>query len=100
MGALIGVALVGAVVFLAISFHSYFVVIGACAVGSIAGWVLRSVFVSAEISRMQARMQHQVRRWQVETAQARSRAEQLARQLAAHTGVVSEEQHQSSEDDE
>jgi hypothetical protein len=93
MGALIGVALVGAVVFLAISFHSYFVVIGACAVGSIAGWVLRSVFVSAEISRMQARMQHQVRRWQVETAQ-------VARQLAAHTGVVSEEQHQSSEDDE
>ena len=73
--------------------------IACLATGSIAGWVLRSVFVDAEISRMQARMQRQIRRWQCETARARSRAEQLARQLAAHTGVIPE-QPRSSEDDE
>lgn len=70
------------------------------ATGCIVGWVLRSVFVNAEISRMQARMQRQIRRWQCETARARSRAEQLARQLAAHTGVFPEEQPWSSEEDE
>ena len=36
--------------------------IACLATGSIAGWVLRSVFVDAEISRMQARMQRQIRR--------------------------------------
>ena len=73
----------------------------ACLVtGCIVGWILRSVFVNAEISRMQVRMQRQIRRWQCETALARSRAEQLARQLAAHTGVIPEEQPRSSEDDE
>ena len=45
--------------------------IACLATGSIAGWVLRSVFVDAEISRMQARMQRQIRRWQCETARAR-----------------------------
>ena len=74
--------------------------IACLATGSIAGWVLRSVFVDAESSRMQARMQRQIRRWQCETARARSRAEQLARQLAAHTGVIPEEQPRSSENDE
>lgn len=70
------------------------------ATGCIVGWVVRSVFVDAEISRMQARMQRQIRRWQCETARARVRAEQLARQLAAHTGVILEEQPRSSQNDE
>lgn len=74
--------------------------IACLATGSIAGWVLRSVFVSAEVSRVQARMQRKVRHWQCETARARSRAEQLARQLAAHTGVMPGEQAWSPEDDE
>ena len=74
--------------------------IACIATGSMVGWVLRSVFVSAEISRVQARMQRKVRHWQCETARARSRAEWLARQLAAHTGVIPEEQSSSSEDDE
>ena len=73
--------------------------IACLATGSIVGWVLRSVFVSAEISRMQARMQRAIRHWQCETARARSRAERLARQLAAHTGVIPE-QPRSPEDDE
>ncbi len=64
----------------------------ACLVtGCIIGWVLRSVFVEAEISRMQTRMQRQVRRWQCEAARARARAEQLARQLAARTGEIADE---------
>jgi hypothetical protein len=74
--------------------------IACLATGSIAGWVLRSVFVEAEISRAQARMQRQIRRWQCETARARSCAERLARQLAAHTGVIPEEQPRRPEDDE
>ena len=75
------------------------IAIACLATGSIAGWVLRSIFVAAEISRLQARMQRKIRRWQCETAQARSRAEQLARHLAAHTGVMPEEQPWSTEDD-
>lgn len=74
--------------------------IACLATGSIAGWVLRSIFVDAEISRMQARTQRQIRRWQCETARARSRAEQLARQLAAQTGVIPEEHPLPPEDDE
>ncbi len=74
--------------------------IACLATGSIAGWVLRSVFVSAEVSHVQARMQRKVRHWQCETARARSRAEQLARQLAARTGVIPGEQAWSPEDDE
>jgi hypothetical protein len=49
---------------------------------------------------MQARTQRQIRRWQCETARARSRAEQLARQLAAQTGVIPEEHPLPPEDDE
>ena len=63
----------------------------ACLVtGFIAGWLVRSVFVMAEISRMQERMQRKVSHWQRETARARSIAEQLARQLAARTGHLSD----------
>ena len=74
--------------------------IACIATGSMAGCVLRSVFVSAEISRVQAQMQRKIRHWQCETARARSRAEWLARQLAAHTGEIPEEQTWSPEDDE
>ena len=63
----------------------------ACLVtGFITGWLVRSVFVMAEISRMQERMQRKVSHWQRETARARSIAEQLARQLAARTGHLSD----------
>jgi hypothetical protein len=73
----------------------------ACLVtGSIAGWVLRSMFVEAEISRMQVRMQRQIRRWQCETARARAHAEHLARQLAARTGVLPEDLPLFPEDDD
>jgi len=59
----------------------------ACLVtGLIAGWLLRSAFIRAEISRMRERMQQDVRYWRCETTRARSIADQLARQLAAHTG--------------
>ena len=54
--------------------------------GLIAGWLLRSAFIRAEISRMRERMQQEVNYWQHETTRARSIADQLARQLAAHTG--------------
>ncbi len=65
----------------------------ACLVtGFIAGWVLRSVFVMAEISRSQEQMQRKIRHWQYEAARARSIAEQLARQLAARTRLLPEEQ--------
>ena len=64
----------------------------ACLVtGFIAGWLLRSAFVMAEISRMQERMQRKVNHWQRETARARSVAERLARQLAARTGHLPDE---------
>jgi Flp pilus assembly protein TadB len=62
--------------------------------GAVAGWVLRSAFVMAEISRSQERMQRKVRYWQCETARARSIAAQLARQLAARDEFKSEDQNQ------
>jgi Na+/glutamate symporter len=67
------------------------VAIACLATGCIVGWVIRSIFVDAEISRMQTRMQRQVRRWQCEAARARARAEQLARQLAALTGSIDDD---------
>lgn len=66
--------------------------IGCLVVGFIVGWLLRSVFAMAEISRMQERMQRKISHWQRETARARSMADQLARQLAAHTGHLPGEQ--------
>ena len=72
----------------------------ACLVtGFIAGWLLRSVFVMAELSRLQERMQRKVSYWQRETARVRSIAEQLARQLAAHTGHFPDERDWPQEDD-
>jgi hypothetical protein len=67
--------------------------------GLIAGWLLRSVFIKAEISRMLERMQREVKYWQRETARARSTADQLARQLAAHIGHVPDHQDWSQDDD-
>lgn len=72
----------------------------ACLVtGLIAGWLLRSVFIKAEISRIGERMQQEVNHWQRETARAQSISDQLARQLAAHTGHVPDNQDWSQEDD-
>lgn len=70
----------------------------ACLVtGFIAGWLLRSAFVMAEISRMQERMQRKVSHWQRETARARAVSERLARQLAARTGHLPDEPDWSQE---
>jgi hypothetical protein len=48
-----------------------------------AGWLLRTVAVMAEISRAQEHMQAKVRYWQSEAIYARQLAERLARQLRA-----------------
>jgi hypothetical protein len=72
----------------------------ACLVtGFIAGWLLRSVFVMSEISRMQERMQRKINHWQRETTRARSIADQLARQLAAHTRRLPDNFDWQQEDD-
>jgi hypothetical protein len=68
-------------------------------VGFIAGWLLRSVFIAAEISRMQERLQRKIDYWQRETARARSIADGLARQLAAHTGHLPDEHDWPQGDD-
>lgn len=68
-------------------------------IGFIVGWVLRSVFVMAEISRFQERMLRKVHYWQCEAARARSIAEHLTRQLIARTGLMPEEQDLPPEDD-
>ena len=54
--------------------------------GLIAGWLLRSAFIRAEISRMLEPMRQEVNYWRRETTRARSIADQLARQLASYTG--------------
>jgi uncharacterized membrane protein YciS (DUF1049 family) len=59
--------------------------IAALVAGLVTGWLIRSVFVMAEISRSQERMQRKVRYWQGEAAHARSVADQLARELATAT---------------
>lgn len=51
--------------------------------GFITGWLLRTVFVLAQISWSQERMQRKVRYWQSEAAYARDVAAQLDRRLAA-----------------
>jgi hypothetical protein len=59
-------------------------VLAACFVtGLITGWLLRSVIVMAEASRLQEAMQNKIRYWQSETLHARHRAERLASQLRA-----------------
>ena len=72
----------------------------ACLVsGFVAGWLLRSIFIVAELSRMHEQMQRKINHWQRETARARSIAEQLARQLAARTGHLPDDQDWPQEDD-
>jgi hypothetical protein len=72
----------------------------ACLVtGLIAGWFLRSIFVTSEISRMQELMQRKISYWQRETARVRSIADQLALQLAAHTGQLPDHLDWPQEDD-
>ena len=54
--------------------------------GFIAAWLLRTIFVMAQISWSQERMQRKVRYWQGEAIHARAVAEQLRLQLAASAG--------------
>lgn len=54
--------------------------------GFAAGWLLRTIFVMAEISWSQERMQRKVFYWQCEAAHARAIADELAWRLAASTG--------------
>jgi len=71
----------------------------ACLVtGLIAGWLLRSVFIKAEISRMRDRMQHEVNHWRRKAERAQSISDQLARQLAAHIGHLPDHQDWQQED--
>ncbi len=72
----------------------------ACLVtGLIAGWLLWSAFIRAEIFRVRERMQQDVSYWQGETLRARSIADQLARQLAAHTGHLPTDPRWPQDDD-
>lgn len=64
--------------------------LGCFVTGFIAGWLLRTIFVMAQISWSQERMQRKVRYWQGEAIHARVIAEQRARQLAASTGRAPE----------
>jgi hypothetical protein len=56
------------------------------ATGFIAAWLLRTIFVMAQISWSQERMQSKIRYWQGEAVHARTVAERLRRQLAASAG--------------
>jgi hypothetical protein len=76
-----------------------YLAIACLVIGFVAGWLLRSVVVVTEISRVQERMQRKVSHWQREAAHARSMADQLARQLAAHTGHLPEDPYLPEEDD-
>ena len=60
--------------------------------GLIAGWLLRSLFIKAEISRMQERMQQEINHWRHKAERAQSISDQLARQLAAHIGHLPDHQ--------
>lgn len=60
--------------------------LGCFAGGFAAAWILRTVFMMAEASWWQERMQRKVRYWQAEAIHARAVAELLIGQLAAATG--------------
>jgi hypothetical protein len=51
--------------------------------GTIGGWWLTMVVVTASISFSQERMERKVRYWQAETARAEAEAERLARTVIA-----------------
>ncbi len=67
--------------------------------GLIAGWLLRSIFIRDEISRIEERAEREVNHWQRETARAQSISDQLACQLAAHTGQLPSNKGRSQADD-
>jgi hypothetical protein len=60
--------------------------------GFFAGWLTSAIFVTAQVSRSEERMQRKVRYWQGEAAQARTIAQQLATRLAASDGFPQEDQ--------
>jgi hypothetical protein len=75
-------------------------VVTACFVtGLITGWFLRTVFVMAEISRSQKRMQDKILFWQSETIHARHQAAHLARLLRA-LGYPTRDAHDKPPPDE
>lgn len=57
----------------------------ACLVtGLITGWLLRSAFVTTQITRAQEESDRQIRYWQRQTRSARTIAEALSQRLAEH----------------
>jgi hypothetical protein len=54
--------------------------------GLVVGGYITAIITSAAISHSQERMQRKVRYWQTETARARARADELAREVAAREG--------------
>jgi uncharacterized membrane protein YciS (DUF1049 family) len=59
-------------------------VVAACfTTGLIAGWLVRTALVMAEVARSQERMQTKIRYWQSEAVHARHRAERLTCRLRA-----------------
>lgn len=67
--------------------------LGCLAVGFFVGWLWQAIFVVAQISRSQERMQQKVRYWQSEAAHARAVAGHLAKRLAASEGLFPDGQH-------
>jgi hypothetical protein len=61
--------------------------------GFFAGWLTSAIFVTAQISRSEERMQRKVRYWQGEAARARAVAQQMARRLTAGEGLPQEDQY-------
>lgn len=74
------------------------VALAAVITGIVAGWWLRMIIITAEVSRSQEKMQRKIRYWQSEAARARFVARQLGRQLAAHAGPALDADGLSHED--
>jgi hypothetical protein len=56
--------------------------------GTLGGWWLTMVIVTASISFSQERMERKVRYWQAETARAEAEAERLARTVIASSQQI------------
>ena len=54
--------------------------------GSVVAWLLRTGYVTTQLSRVQEQMEHKVRYWQSEAIYARTQAEDAFYQLLAITG--------------
>jgi hypothetical protein len=58
--------------------------------GSVVAWLLRTGYVTTQLSRVQEQMEHKVRYWQSEAIYARTVAGDALCQLAAITGQAPE----------